>query len=220
MTPFVSPTASICSISNCSVSASHGQAFGWEQRMVNTTIVAATVVTIVNTNANTSRVTTLFNSLPDGYTLPPTNSEGTVTQRITYTRFGQTLSTDLAFPSEFNAYVDAYTWNGTLATNSTSCLTAKSPSIGPLTTFPPQPSVTFPVYESGNTTITNDTKGLYFLPVTDDIQLGDVTGFYTDVVPIRECTLTVTQPVIPHWTAQFLTHTSTSFEAGDITTSS
>ncbi|KAG4439158.1 hypothetical protein IFR05_005357 [Cadophora sp. M221] len=84
----------------------------------------------------------------------------------------------------------------------------------------PFPSVAFPVYESGNTTITDDTKGLYFSPITDDIQLGDVARFYTEVVPIQECTLTVTSPVIPHWTAQFLTHTSTSFEAGDITTSS
>ncbi|PMD53223.1 uncharacterized protein K444DRAFT_635575 [Hyaloscypha bicolor E] len=153
ITPFARPTATACQYSNCSVSATRGEKFGWEQKNFNTTIVAATVVTIVNTNLQTSRLTTIFNALLAGYTLPPTNSDGTVIQRITYTTLGQVLTTELAFPSSFCVYVDAYTWN--------------------------------------------------------------------DVAPLRDCWIAVTSPFIPHWTAQFLTHTSTSFESnGDVSTSS
>ncbi|KAH8745644.1 hypothetical protein F5882DRAFT_235195, partial [Hyaloscypha sp. PMI_1271] len=195
--------------------------FGWEQKNFNTTIVAATVVTIVNTNLQTSRLTTIFNALPTGYTLPPTNSDGTVIQRIIYTTLGQVLTSELAFPSSFRVYVDAYTWNGTLATNSTTCLTANTPSTGHFTTFPSQPRIAFPTYESGTLTITNDIEGSYFSPTTGVIELADFAPFYTDVGPLRDCWMAVTSPFIPHWTAQFLTHTSTSFESnGDVLTSS
>jgi hypothetical protein len=117
--------------------------------------------------------------------------------------------------------VDIYTWNGTLSSNGTTkCLTADTPSIGYLTTFPPEPSPTFPIYESDTITITDDTKGLYFSPFTTDVQLGDFIAFYTDVGPLDYCIYSGTIPVIPHWTAQFLTHTSTSYEgSGDTSTS-
>ena len=117
--------------------------------------------------------------------------------------------------------MDAYTWNGTLATNSTTCLTANTPSTGHFTTFPSQPRIAFPTYESGTLTITNDIEGSYFSPTTGVIELADFAPFYTDVGPLRDCWMAVTSPFIPHWTAQFLTHTSASFESnGDVLTSS
>lgn len=115
--------------------------------------------------------------------------------------------------------MDAYTWNGTLATNSTTCLTANTLSTGHLTTFPSQPPMAFPTYKSGTLTITNDIEGSYFLPTTGVIELADFAPFYSDVAPLRDCMMAVTSPFIPHWTAQFLTHTSTSFESnGDAST--
>lgn len=61
----------------------------------NTTLVAATVVEIVNTVSKTTRTTTILNQLPSGNNLAPTNSAGTHTEKVTYTRLGKAVSTDL-----------------------------------------------------------------------------------------------------------------------------
>jgi hypothetical protein len=51
------------------------------------TFVAFTVVTIYNTAAGTSRISTVYNQPPEGFTMPDTNSDGTRVWTLTYTRF-------------------------------------------------------------------------------------------------------------------------------------
>lgn len=69
----------------------------WLPASVNTTIVAATVVTVFDAQAETSTVTTIYNDLPDGYTTPTNrNSGGTQTTRVTVKdRNGVVLTTDM-----------------------------------------------------------------------------------------------------------------------------
>ena len=57
--------------------------------------MAATVIEIVNTPAGTMRTTSIFNDLPAGYTLPPTNAEGTHVHTVPYARSGASLTTVL-----------------------------------------------------------------------------------------------------------------------------
>lgn len=60
-----------------------------------TTIVAATVIEIINTASNTTRTTTVYNELPDGLTVPSTNAAETHIEQIVYTRSGEELTTEL-----------------------------------------------------------------------------------------------------------------------------
>jgi hypothetical protein len=52
-----------------------------------TVFTAFTVVTVYNTAARTSRLTTIYNDFPENFTLPEVNSDGTRIKTITYTRF-------------------------------------------------------------------------------------------------------------------------------------
>jgi hypothetical protein len=89
-----STTATACS-NNCTVCAADPYSYYWTAYTITETLVAATVIEIVNTLAGTTRTTTIFNDLPAGYTLPPTNAEGTHVQTVTYTRSGASLTTVL-----------------------------------------------------------------------------------------------------------------------------
>lgn len=53
---------------------------------------AFTVVTIVNTVVGTSRVTTIYNEPPEGFTMPDTNSDGTRITTVTVTRLGTAVT--------------------------------------------------------------------------------------------------------------------------------
>ena len=59
--------------------------FTWVSQSINTTITAATKLIIVNNATNTTRTSFIFNDLPDGYTLPPINDEGTQIWSFSYT---------------------------------------------------------------------------------------------------------------------------------------
>lgn len=80
----------------CGVKVPNGRQLRWSAKTFSTTIVAATVVEIVNTDLHTTKVSTIYNELPAGYTVPKnTNSQGTQTVQVIYTRTGKTLTTDM-----------------------------------------------------------------------------------------------------------------------------
>ncbi|KAH6697170.1 hypothetical protein F5X68DRAFT_257411 [Plectosphaerella plurivora] len=73
------------------------------------TFTAFTVVTVYNTVANTSRVTTIFNDeIPSGAIMPEVNSKGTRVETITYTRFGTASTATVAYPTPFFDWPDWY----------------------------------------------------------------------------------------------------------------
>jgi hypothetical protein len=81
--------------SNCSVTATQPEYWYWTPYTFSTTIVAATVVEIIDTVVQTTRTTTIFNKLPSDYTRPETNAAGTQVQTITFKRSGQVQTTVL-----------------------------------------------------------------------------------------------------------------------------
>lgn len=81
---------------SCRFCYPNGMQVKWEESLFSTTITAATVITIVNTDLSTTRYSTVYNELPAGYTLPTnTNADGTQTVLVTYSRTGQELTTEL-----------------------------------------------------------------------------------------------------------------------------
>jgi hypothetical protein len=73
---------------------------GWTPKLFDTTIVAATVVQIVNTDLHTTSLSTEYNEIPSGYTVPTnTNAQGTQTLPVTYARSGQILTTYMQVPA-------------------------------------------------------------------------------------------------------------------------
>ena len=86
--------ATACS-NSCSVCAVNPYTYSWTPYSITGSVVAATVIDIVNTLEDTTRTTTIFDVLPSGYSLPPTNADGTHVQSITYTRLGASVTTVL-----------------------------------------------------------------------------------------------------------------------------
>lgn len=73
------------------------------------TFTAFTVVTVYNTVASTSRVTTIFNDqFPANATVPKVNSDGTRVEIITYTRFGTASTATVTYPTPFFDWPDWY----------------------------------------------------------------------------------------------------------------
>jgi hypothetical protein len=93
-TPDTTPLATSCQ-ADCSVCATAPHTFSWAPYTFTDTFVAATVVEVINTREGTTKTSTVFNELPDGYAPPPTNAAGTQTTQITYTRSGRALTTEM-----------------------------------------------------------------------------------------------------------------------------
>ena len=53
------------------------------------------VVQIINTESNTTRISTIAEKLPPGFEPPPTNSMGTRTAAVSYAHDGTTLTTSV-----------------------------------------------------------------------------------------------------------------------------
>jgi len=80
-------------VPNCTVWGIKEPVLYWTQRQIVTTIVAATVVFVVNDMTNSTRTTTVFNTNLHGYTLPTdVNADGTRT--IAITQYDPVASTD------------------------------------------------------------------------------------------------------------------------------
>ena len=93
-TPSITAAPTSC-LASCTVS-DRGTSWEWWPGRVNTTITAATVVYIVNNRTNTTTTSTIFNDLPAGYTIPPSNSAGSQIAVITVeTTEGSYTSTTL-----------------------------------------------------------------------------------------------------------------------------
>ena len=78
---------------NCSITGvPQGYMAGWSAIETGTTLTAATIIEIINTDLGTTRTTTIYN---DNIRLPSTNAQGTRTQLVTYTRDGEVLTTKM-----------------------------------------------------------------------------------------------------------------------------
>lgn len=181
----------------------------------NTTIVAATVVAIINTNANTTRYSTIFNKLPSGYELPETNAAGTHTAKVSYTRGGKPQVLDLAFPTAFTAWDDNYSWTGALPTSTfghAMCLNASDTSVVPFPSYPQRTPTRIPT----NTELDFvDSAGLFFSTIRRVYYMDAYKSHYSDVAAMQKCTLrSDVAPAMAVMTAKFLTKTSTRLEGG------
>jgi hypothetical protein len=67
----------------------------WAQKVFDTKDLTGTVVvvSIINTVSNTTRITTIAEEVPAGFTPPPTNSAGTRIASITYSHQGKLWTT-------------------------------------------------------------------------------------------------------------------------------
>jgi hypothetical protein len=95
--PLLFPRATPTSCqANCSVTdLAVPQRVVWQPMNFSTTIVAATVTEIVDLQSNTTTITTNYNELPSGYTLPPTNQAGTHVEQVTDFRSGREITFEL-----------------------------------------------------------------------------------------------------------------------------
>ncbi|EER27211.1 hypothetical protein CPC735_025470 [Coccidioides posadasii C735 delta SOWgp] len=197
----------------CKVEVEPVYTFTWYPMEFSTTVVAATVIEIVNTLVGTTRTSTISNDLPSGYTPPATNDDGTQVTTVTYSQQGTTKTTVLAFPTSFTSWADGYTWQGRLQTekdDETACVTAIIPSFVPFESFPQPTSISMPTHPSGP-----DPKGLLFKPTSIDLGAGAYVEAFPDEGALQTCSLKhYPLPLAVEPTARFLSKTITYFEGG------
>jgi hypothetical protein len=85
-------TISHC-LASCNVCVYDGATYNWVEVTPTTTILAGTVVEIINTGDGTTRTSTILDPIPTGYTVPQTDTAGTRITEITYSRDGSVFST-------------------------------------------------------------------------------------------------------------------------------
>ena len=86
----------------CTVNAENFRYHTWSKiTSAPSTFTAFTILTIVNPDSGTSRVTTIMNEPPAGYTPPPINGKGTKLSSVTYTSHGNVLTTTVQVPQSF-----------------------------------------------------------------------------------------------------------------------
>ncbi|KAH0562684.1 hypothetical protein GP486_002641 [Trichoglossum hirsutum] len=189
-----------------------------------TSIVAATVVVVVDQGTNVSSTTTVFNDVAQfsqhrNIRAPAaTNAGGTAVTTLTLTDpLADTNSTVVvAYPTPYLYYPYSYTvagaWETTAADGSTGCATAES--FGSVIQLPshPDPSETF----SATIPEGRDDKGVNFLPMWG-IE-GPVSTLFPDVGPLQSCSGAlnhgVFNPAEVLVVASYLTETSTYYKAG------
>ncbi|KAF2005759.1 hypothetical protein P154DRAFT_386293, partial [Amniculicola lignicola CBS 123094] len=199
---------------NCSVQAYVPKFHTWVAMNFTTTITAATQFVIVNTVRNTTRTSMVFNDLPSGFTLPPTNDAGTQTTKVTFTISGKPQTTDVAFPTVFIEGDDQYTWEGVLSTTSSGAPTCASApaTTGQVEYFPSkmsQPSVTMITHSE----FPDDPQGLFFSAMTVDADPKLYKDSYPGVGAWQDCSLPIVGlPLIQPFSARYMTETSTSLE--------
>jgi hypothetical protein len=205
------------------------------QLIVTTTITAATVVEIVNTVYNTTKTTTIFNTLPPGYyyhlqmrqvhewTLLPTCGQGTrLAPSCKYNPMWPqciqliflTNNVTSAFPSFFINWGDSYVWSGTLQTtgntpNVTECVTAPPSGSTVQISSNPQPtdnSLYVPSFGS-------DSRGLLFtLSWEYHIALyEEFKTLFPDQGALQTCASSDNSGAGANFAASFMTVSSTQF---------
>ncbi|KAJ9663344.1 hypothetical protein H2198_000861 [Neophaeococcomyces mojaviensis] len=194
----------------------------WSGKTFSTTITAATVIQIVNTELHTTRLSTIYNKIPAGYTVPTnTNEQGTQTVQVTYSRTGRTLTTAIAFPTKFNFPPQKYEWEGVLPTTDGKgkeiCSTAGSPVSVSIDYWTQPSTFTTPTHTYGP-----DPGGLLFTTYTEEVgkMITPVRSSFLDEVALQTCKAWFPPfPANAHPTARFITETSTSYEGGSTTKS-
>ncbi|KIW23719.1 uncharacterized protein PV07_11897 [Cladophialophora immunda] len=201
---------------NCTVTVGNGFVLHWAPQDFTTTIVAATVVQIVNTDLHVTRLSTVYNELPAGYTVPTnTNAQGTQTVPVAYVRTGKTLTTDVAFPTPFQYFPDRYTWNGTLPTtdaNSNSICSTDASAIEFVDFWSQQTTFTTPTNTYGP-----DPGGLLFTTWWGEYvgMANTYKKIFTTDAALQSCSpYYPPAPAVPEFTARFITDTSVSYEGG------
>ncbi|KAF1807865.1 hypothetical protein P152DRAFT_304977 [Eremomyces bilateralis CBS 781.70] len=144
---------SSCS-ANCSVGPPDLTSWVWVPVTITRNITLATVIYIVNNRTNTTKTTTITNTLPADITPPPTNVGGTVVNTFTYEGYNGVNTTKvITYPSLWWDYNESYSWGGTLNISSTTsgglkdtapiCITApEGGTTLTLKSHPPYPGVT------------------------------------------------------------------------------
>ncbi|KAK3995444.1 hypothetical protein QBC44DRAFT_378613 [Cladorrhinum sp. PSN332] len=196
------------------------------------TFTAYTVVTVVNTVYSTTRLNTIYNEIPENFTMPPTNAYGTRVATMTYERHGTTSMTVLAYPTLFFQWPDYYQWSGTLIVTSTSgnatvhsCATASEPTPVYIMSNP-QPLPTNNgelrrLFPDTPYNLTQDPFGLNYYLAPDAgseyFPFGSFgLGLFDDQTPLQSCFLSGEGPRMGSWGAQvswiIQSATSTIFE--------
>lgn len=105
------PTNGSCE-ADCWLRIPFNEDWYWSKLYISTTLTAATKVIIINKKTNTTSTKIIYADLPEGFTLPPTDVQGT---QAVSTTFG-TLTTNLAYPTPYLSWDSGYSWGGTLPT--------------------------------------------------------------------------------------------------------
>ncbi|KAH7357962.1 hypothetical protein B0T11DRAFT_283416 [Plectosphaerella cucumerina] len=204
-----------------------------------TVFTAFTVVTVYNTAASTSRLTTIYNDFPKNFTLPEVNSDGTRIKTITYTRFGTPTITVMTYPTPLFDWPDYYGVRGAHTTtmwtgnSSTVQCVLGDPSI--FNTLPDNRTPSSPVYLTANPqptdpsyfarmgyNLTEDPYGLNFVLTLDDLGSEYLayayyrSDFFLDQPAFHTCTPAGIGPRLGQWSGDtswlISSATSTSFE--------
>ncbi|QDS74476.1 hypothetical protein FKW77_006736 [Venturia effusa] len=196
-------------VADCKVFALTTQWY-WVPLQITTTLTAATVLYVVGKDG-TTRTSTVYADLPDGYTRPPTNHKGTHIESFSWTDAGGKVgATTIAFPTQFNAYPAGYTWNGTLSTvdndGRSICATASSSYV------PFSPYAT-PTQRDVVDSLQGKDGNLYRLAVETVGGPADKSINSNDAAPKVCGTARSAAAAAAVKTAQFLTITSISHEA-------
>ncbi|EOD44247.1 hypothetical protein UCRNP2_9084 [Neofusicoccum parvum UCRNP2] len=109
--PTSSPSNGTCE-ADCYLQIPFNKDWYWSKLFISTTLTAATEIVVINKKTNTTTTKTIFADLPDGFTLPPTNSAGS---QAVFTTFGS-LTTTLVYPTPYLSWDSGYSWSGTLPT--------------------------------------------------------------------------------------------------------
>ncbi|KAF2470126.1 uncharacterized protein BDR25DRAFT_153922, partial [Lindgomyces ingoldianus] len=192
---------------SCFVSATPPATIFWYPYTFTETIIAATLVVIVNTVYNTTKTSLRLNEIPSGYVLPDVNAGGTHVTTVTYTRSGKVITTDLAFPTRFLRWPDGYQWSGTLETSG-KCETAvpESKSVA-LPSFPQLPLV-MPTHPLGY-----DPEGVLFKPTLEPGFITEYKESFLGESAWQSCVLPPeVAPFVAPFTARFMTATTTEYE--------
>ncbi|KAF2187848.1 hypothetical protein K469DRAFT_108579 [Zopfia rhizophila CBS 207.26] len=205
------PTANgSCSDAVCGYAPPRGSQIYWLPFRAATTITAATVRVIVR--ENTTRTTTVFNALPSGFELPPTNAAGTRTTAVTL----QGSTTELAYPSNIGSYGSVAAWQGALSRNGV-CTTATTWENITLTAHPPIRSSDL----VGHTTDSADPAGLYYS--AQWVEWFAPKDFLSSIMPeegvFQSCTIRVPAPLVAVSGVRFLTATTTEHESNPTSSS-
>ncbi|KAK5060093.1 hypothetical protein LTR84_009977 [Exophiala bonariae] len=190
----------------------------WTAKSFSTTIVAATVVQIINTDLQITSLSTQYNEIPAGYTVPTnTNAQGTQTVAITYYRSDQRFTTTAAFPTQFNKFPQEVNWSGTLATTNAAgksvCSTVASSAIDYVDYFSQDTVFTMPTGPYGP-----DPGGLLFTTswVEDFTSMGQsYQAIFPGVTALQSCSIAhAVFPAVMELTARFITATAVSYVGG------